>query len=98
MILVGTYEPVSQRHRDALETVLRDCAQHPPKIDLVESDGRHVDGEGRLKQRRIQNERVSCLQEDGGRLKGSGQPSENGDPCAGTQAAPGPHHQNCDGA
>ena len=70
VVLIGTYQAVAQRHRDALKAALGDPAEQIPEIDFVERDRGHVDDDRGMQQRRIENERKICLQQRRGDFNG----------------------------
>ena len=92
VVLVGTYQAIAQRHRDALEAALGDTAEQIPEVDFVERNRGHVDDDRGMEQRRIENERKSCLQQHRGDFDGGGHADEDDNPRAGGEAAPREHH------
>ncbi len=92
VVLIGTYQAVAQRHRDALEAALGDPAQQTPEIDFVERNRGHVDDDRGMEQRRVENERKSCLQQSCGDFNGGGHADEDDNPHAGGETAPRQHH------
>ena len=90
VVRIGADQAVAERHRDALKAALGDPAEQIAKIDLVECDGRDIDRDRDVKQRRVEDERKCRLQQIGQGFDRDRRCSERGEPPAGRTAGATP--------